>query len=99
MLSPIRQWVLRRIMDLVGRVQIRIAHDFEYELKLRARRSTADYFETHLRGVHACKSKRDLLGAAIADADRGGLFLEFGVYTGSSINFLAEQIGTAITIH
>jgi predicted O-methyltransferase YrrM len=83
--APIRKYVsyeMERASKDVGR-----------ELQRRALESTADYVETNMRDVDSVSSTLDLLSTALERASLGGsgLILEFGVYTGRTINHIATK--------
>ena len=44
-------------------------------------------------------ASNSLLTHAIENANTDGAFLEFGVYKGASINFIADTVGNNITVH
>ena len=51
---------------------------------------SANYVTSHMAGARRCKSKRALFTEAATRATLPGLVLEFGVFSGRSINRLAE---------
>jgi hypothetical protein len=54
---------------------------------------TADYVDTHMPHLDSFGSAFDLLTAALTHVkDRNGLFLEFGVFSGQTINHVAARI-------
>jgi hypothetical protein len=65
--------------------------NIELELQYRALRSTADYVEKHMADVRRFSSKFDLLSFALSQVKLSGLFCEFGVYTGGTINHIAKH--------
>jgi predicted O-methyltransferase YrrM len=56
----------------------------------------AAYVEEHMQGAEACASRWDVLDRAVKAAKPAGSILEFGVFDGSSINFIAERVPDAI---
>jgi hypothetical protein len=66
------------------------------ELKRRALHETCDYIEKHMSLVNSGFENRfELLEYAIGETRNvDGLWLEFGVYQGNTINFIAERAKT-----
>jgi predicted O-methyltransferase YrrM len=93
------EWIQRRFdaaisracYDAVRRALIEEMHDIRHEAQRIALRETAEFVlgNVPLERV-AYATKDDLLVAAIHAAGREGLFLEFGVFRGDSINRIAE---------
>jgi predicted O-methyltransferase YrrM len=68
------------------------AHDLNYELQLEARKESAAYVKQHMPSAIMFQGRWPLLAAAVGEAARGGLFLEFGVEKGASANFIARLL-------
>lgn len=66
-------------------------HDVLTASDLEAVTSSAQFFRTELDAADAHFDKHDTLRAALARAPRNGLFLEFGVASGSTLRIIAEQ--------
>ncbi len=60
------------------------------ERNLRALRSTVDYIERHLPGALAIDTQWELLRYALSQTTAQGAHLEFGVFGGGSIRYLAK---------
>jgi predicted O-methyltransferase YrrM len=92
-LAPFRwatRFELQRRRDIDG-------HDIEAELQRRALKDTADYVSGHMVSLEPLDMHLDVLSFALKQIkDTTGLYLEFGVFTGSSINHVAEQIQTTV---
>jgi hypothetical protein len=58
----------------------------------------ASYVDEHMQGAEACASRWDVLDRAVKAAGPLGSTLEFGVFDGSSIDFIAERVPDA-TVH
>lgn len=73
-------------------------HDITKHLELRARDTTAAFIELHMLSAQVVDSSRAILDFALSKVDSlsDGLFLEFGVYQGVTINHIAPQINTKI---
>jgi predicted O-methyltransferase YrrM len=60
------------------------------ELKRRAMMRSADFVEDHMPDALFCQSKLDHMDCALSQKG-DGLILEFGVYKGTTINFIAKR--------
>ena len=56
----------------------------------------ASYVEQHMQGAEACASRWDVLDRALKVAKPEGSVLEFGVFDGSSIDFIAARVPDVI---
>jgi Macrocin-O-methyltransferase (TylF) len=59
--------------------------------QLRATLDSADYAEANMAEAAVYTDKLAVLEHGIAQARRDGLFMEFGVWSGRTINFIAER--------
>jgi hypothetical protein len=67
--------------------------DIELGRKLYAIKDTVNYIENYMHYVPSMNSREKLLDFAIDNISiHNGLVLEFGVYTGTSINFLSKKL-------
>ncbi|MBW7642879.1 MULTISPECIES: class I SAM-dependent methyltransferase [Geobacillus] len=66
--------------------------NIEQELQRRALQETVDFVEQHLMRVPSFPDRYSLLEYALSLAETGGLFLEFGVFQGDSINFISSRV-------
>jgi len=62
------------------------------ERSLRALQRTVDYIEQAMPNALGFDSQRELIEYALAETKIDGHFLEFGVYTGGTIRFIASSI-------
>src|SRR5262249_51270956 len=62
------------------------------ERSLRALQRTVDYIERAMPDALGFDSQRELIDYALAETEIDGHFLEFGVYTGGTIRFIASRI-------
>lgn len=70
------------------------AHNIHRAMQRRALEDTSQFVEDHLFLTPPFRNKFDLLAAALAAVKVvGGLYCEFGVHSGSTINFIAERAG------
>ncbi len=68
------------------------------ERALRALQRTVDYIEQSMPDALGFDSQRELIEFALKSVRVEGHYLEFGVFTGGTIRFIAGRIGTR-TIH
>ena len=61
------------------------------DLQLIAKRQTLDYIEAHMSDALLFNDRWDLLDFAVDRSPAAGLFLEFGVQDGASINAIAAR--------
>lgn len=73
----------------------RVPGNLTAELARRATQQSAEYVERHMADVPAFDWRFDLLQHALAQADTG-LYLEFGVEDGESINFIADHVSAVV---
>jgi predicted O-methyltransferase YrrM len=66
-------------------------HNVLDELEREAVRESADYIRTAMAAALAIRSREGLLAFACRNAGAEGLWLEFGVFKGYSLNFLARR--------
>jgi hypothetical protein len=68
------------------------------ERSLRELRRSVDYLERNMGDALGFDSQRDLLKYSLGAVTIDGLYVEFGVFTGGTIRFIARRIGQH-TIH
>jgi len=66
------------------------------ERSLRALRRSVDYIERTMPNALGFDSQRELIGYALRTVAIGGHYLEFGVFAGGTIRFIARHIGKRI---
>jgi hypothetical protein len=66
-------------------------HDFERARRLRATFDSMDYAEAHMQAAAVRSSKLGVLNHALSHPRREGLYLEFGVWSGMTVNFIADH--------
>src|ERR1043166_5216946 len=96
---PFTKWLLKGVdaaasvlQPFVNRIQLRQAANIPLECQRRALSSTVDYVQRHMRSVNSSTNKFSILSEAFRRADISGdrLICEFGVFSGTTINFLAK---------
>jgi hypothetical protein len=102
---------LRRVLDpalnrvarpLVYRARDRVEErvfDHDGARRLMALAEGADYAARHMKGAFASPDKDAVLLAGLKLAPSAGLYAEFGVWTGGTINLIAEHVGASTTVH
>lgn len=86
------------IWDAVNRpLHSRMAGDIQVELDRNALKDTAEYVQQNMNGVHSSAGRNALLESSLSMVKNHGLYLEFGVASGKSINAIASL--TDKTVH
>ncbi len=71
------------------------SHNIGYELQKEALKSTANFVSSNLRGIESVGKREEVWDIAIQRVkakNLTGLVLEFGVYRGESINYIASKL-------
>jgi Macrocin-O-methyltransferase (TylF) len=58
-----------------------------------------DYAKTHMQGATRLSDKIDVLLEGVKLAPKTGLWAEFGVWRGNTINVIADHVGNQTTVH
>jgi hypothetical protein len=92
---------LRRFLgvnDLENQIRKLTTPDLVRQLEIRAQASSAEFIEQHMANARALESVEGVIDFALnaIPGDGKGLFCEFGVYQGKTINYIARQIKTTI---
>jgi hypothetical protein len=69
------------------------------EMKRLALRESVRYARKHMRNSVGVESAREVLSLALRQVRVSGHCLEFGVYKGGTIRFIANQLGTSQPVH
>jgi predicted O-methyltransferase YrrM len=69
------------------------------EMKKLALDESVQYAQKHMRTAVGMESSREVLTTALRQVSAPGHFLEFGVYKGGSIRFIANHVGRSQTVH
>jgi hypothetical protein len=67
--------------------------------RFQALADSAEYAARHMQGALATPDKMVVLLEGLKLAPGNGLFAEFGVWRGDTINAIAEQVGDGTTVH
>lgn len=68
-----------------------MAQDIQLQLYRQAAAEAADYVVTKIPNAVCYATGRNVLEAALAEVKLNGLYLEFGVASGASVNFIAQR--------
>src|SRR5665213_3619926 len=69
------------------------------EMKKLALKESVQYAQIYMRTAVGMESSREVLSSALHATEVRGHYLEFGVYKGGTIGFIAEQVGSLQAIH
>jgi hypothetical protein len=92
-LGPIGRAIRKLIEGPVGQLTryLSLDHNVIDVLERRAVDDSADFIAVAMRDALALRSREALWDYAIRNADPAGLWLEFGVFKGYSINYMARR--------
>lgn len=90
-------------MSLKERVRSLVGHLFDQpfdndavdlyrELRRRALMTSAEYAEANMVGIPILDDRYRLIDHALQAVQKGGLYMEFGVYKGDSLNHIAKRV-------
>lgn len=82
--------------NLVPRLANRFYDNLDFHQRQRAMESSAAFAAEHFRAARPFADRLQGLEYAIRRAENPGLFLEFGVASGASINFIAGNTDTTV---
>ena len=74
----------------------RLSSDIEIQLRMRALNSTCEYIERNLVNVPFFKDKLKVLDFALRKVQINGMYCEFGVYKGRSVNYIARKVSQQV---
>jgi hypothetical protein len=69
------------------------------EMKRLALEESVQYAQKYMRTATGVESAREVLVSALRSVAVSGHYLEFGVYKGGTIGFIAKQVGGSRTVH
>ena len=98
--TPLFESIKRRARE-VGRRVVGWHEVFSHESarSFQAILEGADYADEHMKGAFVSDSKREVLLHSLERAPKEGLVLEFGVWSGRTINLIADRVGPSRTVH
>ena len=71
-------------------------NDLSLELDRRALCSSAEFIEKHMQKATALKSNLEVIDFALNKIQHEGMYCEFGVYQGNTLNYTARKIKSTI---
>ncbi len=69
------------------------------EMKKRALEESVQYAQKYMRTAVGMETSREVLTVALRQTSVSGHYLEFGVYKGGSITFIANTVGSSKPVH
>src|SRR5271155_5358542 len=94
-----RDRVLRTLKEKakhhLNRQLLQAAKDIDSTRQFPAAQESAEFVDQHMAMAKSYPDKFALIKASIAQIEVPGLYSEFGVYRGETINFIASQTGKA----
>jgi Methyltransferase domain len=103
MVRVLPRWIApglrRRLKQAFEDRVYRAVYSQESAQRLAALADSAEYAKHHMRGAIALSDAQEVLSCGLDHAARDGLFAEFGVWQGRTINFIADHVGGAVTVH
>ena len=93
-----RRTIHQKLAMVINEVMQQREHDVSLALTRRATNDSAAWLGTIVMSGSAYPDKWSLLEASVKAASSldGGLYCEFGVYSGASINFIAQRTTSAV---
>jgi Methyltransferase domain len=96
---------MKKIVDSVSEVfyrflssyyRNRLSSDIGIQLRMRALDSTCEYIEKHLVDTPYFTDKQRVIDFALSKVQIKGLYCEFGVYKGKSVNYIARKVSEPV---
>jgi predicted O-methyltransferase YrrM len=86
----IKQYIQNKIYALFSRILDQDSKNIKRERSRIALKETIDYIDAHMSSLMSVESKYKVHEVACSKIMQDGVILEFGVYKGDTINFLAS---------
>ena len=87
------KWRLFSLFDpLVRKAISYYVRDLDLQREWRAAAGSAALIDGEMSGAPACRGREEILETGLSHVTTEGLYLEFGVYKGDTINFIADRI-------
>lgn len=86
-----RNFVKATVCKVYDTLEYSFHHPFS-TLKRRSHLSTVEFIEDNCPRAVACRSPRKLASLALQNLRKSGLILEFGVFRGDSLNYIAKKM-------
>src|SRR6267143_5881073 len=92
MFRALKEKVKRRIRYHLNRQISNATKDIEFARQFRSAQESAEFADQHMRMAKSYPDKFALLEAAMEQVEIQGLYCEFGVYRGETLNFIASLV-------
>lgn len=86
-----RRYVVGLVERYVAKTGAEQFHSLTNACRLRAALESADYADAHMQDATPCLTPHAVLEHALRAVERQGLFMEFGVWSGRTINHIAAR--------
>lgn len=86
-----RNFVKATVCKVYDTLEYSFHHPFS-TLKRRSHLSTVEFIENNCPRAVACRSPRQLASLALRNLKKPGLILEFGVFRGDSLRYMAKKV-------
>jgi Macrocin-O-methyltransferase (TylF) len=95
-LSLLDWWLRKQIRQTFTRISRTETTNIERQMQINALHSTTAFVEENFSDATSFGDRFDLIAYALSQVFLSGLYLEFGVHTGKSINFSAKRVKSDI---
>jgi hypothetical protein len=96
-IKKISSFLIDRVVNkIVESYLIKNNQNIKQEFSNRSLKSTVDYIEKNMINIASVDSKWQLHDIALKNVNINGLYLEFGVYKGETINYISKKINSKI---
>jgi hypothetical protein len=92
MFRAFNEKIKRRLRYHLNRELAEMSKDIDFASQSRAARESAEFVDQHMKMAKSYPDKFSLLQAAVRQVEIAGLYCEFGVYRGETINFIASLV-------
>jgi hypothetical protein len=92
--TSIQKWLFT-IQDFLDFARLHPAR----EMKKLALAESVQYIRQHMPNAVGMESAREVLAKALGQVTVAGHYLEFGVYKGGTIRFIADRVGSSQRVH
>jgi Methyltransferase domain len=98
-LSLFSWWMRKRIRQTSTFISRTQTTNIERQMQINALRSTTLFVEENFATAKRCGDRFDLIEYSLSQVSISGMYLEFGVHTGKSINFTAKRVKPEVMVH
>ena len=87
----LKTYIQKLLFDLRSILEFPFLHP-NYELSKRALQESATYIQEHMPDAVGLETARQVLDLALTELPTDGVILEFGVFRGGTIRYLAKAV-------